>query len=389
MIPNKAEVVIIGGGSMGICTAYYLAEKGCTNIIVIENQKELGGHTTSRCAGAYRHQFSTPVNIELSKWSIAEFQRFKECFGYNYEMDSCGYMFLLSEDDNIESFKESVEIQNKMGIKTEWLTEKSIRQMIPMVSTEGIVASTYYPKDGLLDPSSVVNAYISEARNMGVEFFAGVNVIGIDTEHEKVSGIITSEGKISTRTVVIAAGPWSAQIGKMVNIDIPITPVPQQLTYISDIPWDTKDFPVTIFVNEGLGLHKEGKGLLTGLTKAAPEKTEYDFNKLSVDDDWELINCEKVINRVPSLENSLIQSSWIGFYETTPDSHPILGKIPDVEGLYCSAGFNGHGFMHSPVCGHLISEEILHGKSVTLDIDTLRIDRFRKHKTNKSEKFKI
>ncbi|HHV28123.1 NAD(P)/FAD-dependent oxidoreductase [Acetivibrio mesophilus] len=386
MIPKTANVVIIGSGAMGASTAYHLAKMGVKDIVILEKEEVPGGHTTSRCAGGFRHQFSTKINVLLSKLSIEKIRYLQEELNYNFDINYCGYVFLLTENDDLSFFKNAVKMQNELNVNTQWLELNEIKEMLPMMRIDDVIAATYYEYDGLMEPSSLVNAYLSEAEKMGVKIFTGETVIGIDTKDNKIEGIATISGKISTPIVVNAAGPWAGEIGKLVNVNIPIKPVMQQLFFTSKIEWVSNSFPVVIFPYEGLGFHKEGDGLLTGMTKPPVKDNCFE---LMIDEEWELLHCEKAIQRIPDIENTYIRSRWAGFYEETEDDHPIVGSIPGIDGFYCIAGFNGHGFMQSPICGQLLAEEIIYGKARSLDIEILRVERFYNGKCTYTESFKI
>ncbi|HEY9062650.1 MAG TPA: FAD-binding oxidoreductase [Pseudobacteroides sp.] len=386
MLPKTADVVIIGSGAMGLSTAYHLALNGYSNIVVLERDSYPGGHSTSRCAGGFRHQFATEINILLSKLSNEMFLRYRDEMDCKAVLNSCGYMFVLTGNDNVEAFKSAMTIQHRLGIETQWITVEDIREKIPRVSLEDVVAATYYQMDGLIDVGNVMNAHISAVNRLGIKLLVDTSVLDIGVRNGRIDHVITSKGNISTPIVVNAAGARSAQICRMMQIDLPVKPVQQQLFVTSELPWVSEDFPVVIFPAEGIGFHKEGKGLLSGLHK--PEVENESLN-LSVDTDWEMVHCEKLIERIPSIEDSKIISSWAGFYEMTPDLHPIIGRMPWIEGLFCITGFSGHGFMHSPACGLLVSEEIIYGKAKTLDITSLRIERFHNAGEKTTEFYKI
>lgn len=386
MLPDKADIIIIGSGAMGLSTAYNLALHGCSNIVVLEGDSFPGGHSTGRCAGGFRHQFSTEINIMLSKMSFRLLQDFKDQMLCNTKVDNCGYMFVLTENDDIDGFKNAVLLQRKLGVDTKWLEPEEIRKRIPMVNLKDVVASTYNELDGLIDVGNIINLYINAINRMGVKLFVDTQVLDIEISKGRISHVVTSKGNIKTSVVVNAAGPWSMEIGKMVQVDLPVKPVRQQLFVTSELNWITKDFPVVIFPYEGIGFHKEGKCLLSGLNKDGTDKLSMNP---SVDTDWELYHCEKLIERIPDTEDSQVISSWAGFYDMTPDLHPIIGRIPGIEGFYCITGFSGHGFMHSPACGLLLSEEILYGKAKSLDISSLYVNRFNHSEKKSAEFFRI
>jgi sarcosine oxidase subunit beta len=376
MIPKAADVVIIGGGIMGLSTAYHLARRGCRDVIVLEREEHLGGYTTSRCAGGIRHQFSTRINVQMSLLSIRMLESIEEELGIPVSIRWCGYLFVLTEKDDIEAFKHAVDLQRKLGVDTRWLSVDVLHERFPMVNLEDAVAGTFYGRDGLADPSAVANGYATAARRLGATLVTGIPVIDILVKGGGggVYQVVTPQGRIATPAVVNAAGPWAAEIGRMIDIVLPIRPVRQQLFVTGPMPEIPTDFPVLVFPAQGLGFHREGDGLLTGLTNPAEESLS--AREVYVDRVWEARHRDVAIRRLPSLQEARIVSRWAGLYEMTPDLHPILGHIPSAGGFYCIAGFSGHGFMHGPISGLLLSEEMLDGKVHSLNIDPLRLDRF-------------
>jgi sarcosine oxidase subunit beta len=176
---------------------------------------------------------------------------------------------------------------------------------------------------------------------------------------------------VSAPIVVNAAGPWVGVIGEMAGVPIPIMPVRRQMLTTTPLPEIPKDFPFVIDFPQSLYFHREGEGLLTGRSNPN-EEPGFDQN---VDPDWELTAMESAIARLPLLEKAGLASHWAGLYEVTPDAHPIFGRTP-VEGFYLVGGFSGHGFMHGPVSGVLMSEIILDGTAKTVDVSMLDLARF-------------
>jgi len=233
------------------------------------------------------------------------------------------------------------------------------------------VAGTFHAKDGLVDPNSVVMGYINAANRFGATTLSGVEVTGIDIQAGKINSVKTNAGLINTPLIVNAAGPWASLVGSMAGIDVPITPLRRQMlttTPLSDIP---PDFPFVIDFAQALYFHREGEGLLTGMSNPH-EESGYDQE---VDAAWELTHLEAASARMPLLENAGLLSHWAGLYENTPDAHPIFGSTP-VAGFYICAGFSGHGFMHGPVAGKIMSEIILDGQATILDVSMLDLARF-------------
>ncbi|MDQ7028527.1 MAG: FAD-binding oxidoreductase [Ardenticatenia bacterium] len=371
-VPPTADVVIIGGGVMGTSTAYHLARKGCRRVVVLERADFFGQGATGACAGGIRHQFTTEVNIRLSIESIRMLERFPEEMEQDIGLNQCGYLFLLTTDEEVAAFREHMTLQHRLGVATEWLSVEEIARRVPQLNVEGIQGGTFYGRDGLCDPHSVVMGYVKQARRLGATLFTDTPVTGIEVVKGRVAGVQTPRGRIATEHVVIAAGPWAGVVGEMAGVPLPVRPLRRQIAVTRPVPWMTRDFPFVIDFHHRLYFHWESGGVLTGMSN--PNET-FGF-KTEVDHEWTLIHLEWAVRRLPPLADAELQAQWAGLYEVTPDHNPIIGRLSSVEGLYAVTGFSGHGFMHGPVAGLLVAEEILDGQAHTVDITPLRYDRF-------------
>ncbi len=370
-IPETANIVIIGGGVMGASTAYHLAKRGVKDILLLEKDEFFGTGATGRCAGGVRYQFSTEVNIRLSLASLPMLERFEDEFDQAIDYQQLGYLMLLTNEQDIQTFRRNVELQHSLGIMTEWLDQDEIQRRVPVLNVEDVIAATNYPKDGVVDPNGVVMGYIAAAQRLGIKALTDVTVTGINVESGKVTGVQTPTGKVSAPIVVNAAGPWAGVIGQMAGVPIPITPLRRQWLTTTPLPDLSPNFPFVIDFAQSLYFHPEGEGLLTG--KSNPDE-QPGLNQ-NVDPDWELVHMEAAIKRLPLLEKAGLVSHVAGLYENTPDAHPIYGATP-VDGFHIVSGFSGHGFMHGPISGLLMAEIILDGEASTVDVSMLDLARF-------------
>jgi len=369
--PHTADIVIIGGGVMGASIAWHLASRGTRNLVLLEKETYFGTGSTGRCAGGVRYQFSTEINIRLSLASLPMLERFKEELGQDVNYRQCGYLLVATTEQDAAAFRRNVELQNRLGVPTELLSGGEIRARLPLMRFDDALAGTFHQKDGLVDPNSVVMGYLNAAQRLGVKAISNTEVTGIRVSGGKVEGVETSRGVIQTRIVVNAAGAWAGQIGQMAGVRLPIQPLRRQMFTTTPLPEIPADFPFVIDFARSLYFHREGEGLLIGMSN--PHETP-GFDQ-SVDEEWELTNLEAAIERMPLLERASRAAHWAGLYEVTPDAHPIYGATP-VEGFFVCAGFSGHGFMHGPVSGKLISEFILDGAFSTIDVSMLDLARF-------------
>ncbi|HTE45264.1 MAG TPA: FAD-binding oxidoreductase [Gemmatimonadaceae bacterium] len=368
----SADVVVIGGGIMGASTAYHLAKRGCTNVVVLEAGEMFGLGSTGLNAGGIRYQFATAVNIELSKLSIEMMTHFASEMDQEVGLRRCGYLFMLDNDADLAQFRKNVALQNAHDVPSQIVGPAEIATLAPEVNIDGIIGGSWCPQDGLVDPNGLLQGYVSQARRLGATMLTGTPATAIDVVGGRVRRVVTSAGAIETQTVVIATGPWSAQVGAMVGVDLPIVPIRRQIAVTAPIPGLRSDFPFVIDFSRALYFHKEGAGILTGMSNR-DEPPGFDT---TVDQDWRLNHLENAMERLPLLGDAEISAEWAGLYEVTPDDQPILGRIPQVDGLVVCAGFSGHGLMHGPAAGLLMAEEILEGQAHTIDIDPLRWERF-------------
>jgi len=265
-LPKTADVVIIGGGVMGTSTAYHMALKGCPNVLLLERESFFGMQATGRCAGGIRHQFGTEINVRISLLSLPMLDRFEEELGQPIDLRYCGYLFLLTTDQDVAAFRQQVDMQQRLGAQTEWLQPAQIADLAPLVNLDGVLAGTFNARDGLADPNSVVQGYVSGARRLGARLLNDVDVTGIRVEGGKVQGVITDQGEIAVPVVVNAAGPWAGVVGEMVGVPIPVAPVRRQIAVTGPIPQVPPDFPFVIDFATGLYFHREGPVSYTHLT---------------------------------------------------------------------------------------------------------------------------
>ena len=373
--PATAEVVVVGGGVMGASAAYHLARAGVRDVVLLEREAFFGLGATGRCAGGIRHQFATEINIRLSQHSLRMLDDLEAETGQPALVRKCGYLFVLTEPEDVAAFERNVALQHALGVPTEWLSGDEVRRRLPQCLFPDALGGTYLASDGLADPNSVVMAYINAARRLGARCLTGSPVTAVETSGGRVTAVVTPAGRIAAGAVLNAAGPWSAPLAALAGLELPVQPLRRQWLTTAALPWLAPGFPFVIDFAQSLYFHPEGEGLLTGMSNPA-QPAGFDQ---SVDPDWELVHLEAAARRLPPLEQAGVASRWAGLYEVTPDAHPILGATP-LAGFYVVTGFSGHGFMHGPICGKLMAELITTGQAQTLDISSLALSRFAENK---------
>jgi glycine/D-amino acid oxidase-like deaminating enzyme len=372
---QTADVVIIGGGIVGSSIAWHLTHAGCKSVLVIERESSQGKGSTGKSMGGVRAQFSTPVNIQMSLYSIPFYARFEEVVGHPADYRPQGYLFLATKDSHINYLRDNFARQQKLGLRTaRLLPADEIRAMLPQLRSDDVLGGSFCSTDGFVDPYSVMNGFTASATEHGATLWKKTDVTGISGGNGSFT-VETTRGPVSTRTVVNAAGAWSAQIAKYLGVDLPVEPLRRMLVPsepFSDFPHSA---PMVIDMSTGFHFRPEGRGFL--LAWNDPEETSgYKF-------DFEPSFIEKILihaaDRVPAFENLPVnpKRAWAGLYEMTPDHHCILGPVAAVPGFFLANGFSGHGVMHSPATGKILADLILQGKtSVVDDVKVLAFERF-------------
>ncbi|HKW78748.1 MAG TPA: FAD-binding oxidoreductase [Candidatus Limnocylindria bacterium] len=367
---ERAEVVIVGGGVLGASIAYHLAAKGLHDVVVLERDS-LGSGSTSRNAGGVRLQFSTEINVKLSQRSLPHWERFKEEMGVDPGFHQVGYLFLITADRDVAPFERSLVLWQRLGVPARRLSRDEVGGVFPGLRTDDVRFATFCAKDGHLDPTALLNGYSARARERGARIHEGEPVTAIDVTGGKVRSVTTAKGTIACATVVNAAGPWAAEVGKLAGVDLPITPLRRQIFVTDPVPGLDHEFPLTVEMATSFYFHRESGGVLMGMADPS-DKPGFDD---SVNWDFLPTVVERALDRFAPLEKAHVKTGWAGFYEDTPDKHPILGRIEGVDGFVCAAGFSGHGLMHAPAAGEAIAELIVDGPT-TLDVSPLSFARF-------------
>lgn len=372
---ETAEVVIIGGGIVGASVAYNLTELGCRDVLIVEREAHQGKGSTGKSMGGVRAQFSTPVNILMSRYSIKFFSEFDETVGYPADYRAHGYLFVATSERHLDYLKANRERQIALGVENVSLVSRDeIVEMVPQLRTDDVLGGTYCPTDGFVDPHSVMIGFTRRARAQGARLWLDCAVTGIEVERDQVVAVATSRGRVETRVVVNCAGAWAAGVAQLAGAQLPVEPLRRQLVPTEPFDKLPARFPMVIDMTTGFHFRREGQGIL--LAWNDPEET------VGLKTEFDPSFVEKILtraaSRVPVLADAQVNASraWAGLYEMTPDHHAIIGESPDVRGLYFANGFSGHGVMHSPATGRVTAEIILDGRASLLDAAPLGVERF-------------
>lgn len=368
---QKASVVVIGGGIVGTSIAYNLSQKGMKNTVLLERGK-FGKGSTSASLGGFRHQFSNDLSIKLSKESIKIIEKFEDLTGYDPLVSKDGYLFVASTEQSFSQLKGNRELALRLGVNVELLDQTNLQTRFPFYRFGGIIGGTLCMDDGHASTAAVLQGFISKSRENGADLNENVQVTKIERHFSNGSYLIsTTKGQVEAEKVVIACGAYSSEVGRLASVNIPIRPFPRKIlithSFHTGIP---SEIPLIIDVDSTLGIGREGNGILM----ADNQSTESSFDLIFPEDYDERV-ISAAIKRIPALKEASISYANSGLYEMTPDANPIVSEITGNPGLYCCAGFAGHGFMHAPIIGELMAET-LSGSKPHLDISSFDIKRF-------------
>lgn len=371
---TNAQVVIVGGGIMGTSIAYQLATSGVRDVVLLEAE-DLASGSSGKPLGGVRAQFSDPANIELGLRSLSAFLRFHDDFGVDIGLQQVGYLFLIRNDEDVDRYRASIDLQNSLGVDSRLISPKDAAELSPYLDPSQIVAAAWSPTDGFARPQNVVSTYASAAAGLGVQINTRCPVEGINRLNNGRVAVHTRDGRVFiTSTLICAAGAWSPQIGAMVGVDLPIQPLRRQIAFTTPLQPRPLPGPFTIDFSTTAYFHgnDDGTGLLLGI--ADPAQT-VGFDR-SVTTDWHADLRKALEAFAPSLCDVELINGWAGLYEMTPDCNALIGE-KDADGvrfLY-AAGFSGHGFLQGPAVGEVIRDLYL-GNPPVIDVSCFDVDRF-------------
>ena len=375
---HTAEVVIIGGGIVGSSIAWHLTEAGCRDVLMVERESHQGKGSTGKSMGGVRAQFATPVNIQMSLYSIPFYASFEERLGLPSDYRPQGYLFVATKPSHLDYLRTNQELQKSLGLtQARMLTREEIVDMVPALRSDDVLGGSFCPTDGFVDPNSVMVGFTTHACEHGARLWRSTEVTAITREDGRIAGVETTRGPVSTRVVINAAGPWAAEAAALAGVDLPVEPLRRMLVPTEPFDGVSHAIPMVVDMTNGFHFRPESLGFL--LAWNDPEETP------GYKTGFEPSFIEKVLvraaDRVPCFENLAVnpKRAWAGLYEMSPDHHAIIGAVPEVPGFFCANGFSGHGVMHAPATGRIVSDLVLHGTTSIVDhAEVLSPERFAK-----------
>jgi len=366
---KRASVVIIGGGIIGCSIGYNLAKMGCKNIVLFE-KNSLASGATGRCGAGIRQQFGTEMNCILARESIKIFENLSQELDYDIELNQGGYLMLAYTEKEVNQFKKNVTLEQSLGIDARFITVEEAKEIVPPLNTEGVLTATFCSTDGHANPFNTNFAYAEAAQRLGVKIYNFTEAREIKTEDNRIVSVSTDQGEVLTPIVINAAGGYSGEIGKMAGVEIPVYSQRHQILITE--PIDPLFRPMLMSFSRNFYCQQTPHGSIIMGLGDPDERKGHDIGS-----SWQFARemAQKMTTVVPLLKEVSMVRQWSGLYNMSPDSQPIVGEHPQVNGFYMAVGFSGHGFMLAPVASRLMAELILKGQT-SIPIDKLDIGRF-------------
>lgn len=374
-LPRTADVVVVGGGVHGASVAYHLARRRAGRVVLVE-RKFLASGPTGRSSALVRRFYAMDFLTRTGNASAQRFQRWADDVGGGDPgFRQVGILWLAAED-RAANLRENVRRARGLGVKVDLLTPGELKTLLPAINADDLAVAAYEPESGYADAASTTNALAASARELGATIVQHVPVEALLVAGNRVTGVRTAGGDIQAPTVVVCAGLWAPGLLAPLGITVPIAPTRHQMCFFRRPP-GFETHPGIIDRPSGTYMRPEtGNLTIVGLS-AYREVVDPDQYNEGADAQEVMRNAELIANRFPVMEHGLSMGGYSGVYDVTPDHEPVLGPIPEYQGLHADFGWSGHGFKHSPAIGDIMAESVLEGRAAGWDLKPFRWSRFR------------
>jgi len=372
---KSATVVVVGGGCIGLACATALATRG-SKVILLERGLP-GGANSTLTGGGIRQQFGTELNVRLSQLSAETWDTFTERFGVDPNFRRIGYLFLARTDETTTTLVAHVELQNSLGVDSEFLDMEEIPRRWPALVDRGFRGAGFRASDGWANQHRIIDGLVRGATAAGAELMVGTEALALELTGGRFTGVATTAGRIRADAALLASGPWVAPLLAPADLSVPVMAHRHELFIVEPAEPYPEGLPWLIGVDDEVHTRSDAEGrALVGGFLGEDRPVDPDRYSTRADDAWTravLATAERVFGVVgPSAQ---VRHGWAGLYPSTPDGHPIVDRLAD--GLYVALGFSGTGLMHAPAAALLATELIVDGEIRSVDPRLLSAARFR------------
>lgn len=375
---SVVDAAIVGAGIIGSAIAARLVERAPSwRVVLLEAADAPGTGETRWATGGVRAQFATEANIRLSLISIAVFERFEEEFGIDPRFRRHGYLFVTADPARLQTMDAELATQRKLGVATQRVDRQAMHALCPPLYTDDLLGGNFCASDGSIEPATLVQGYLDAFRRRGGTLVTRAPVTAFAPDRDTWT-VTTPHGEYETPIVVLACGPHTRAVAALAELDVPARAYARQVFVARMPPAIPEGIPLVVDIDTGWYVHAQRAELLLGGTDKDTRPLDTTGALDAVEPDWSGFDLvyRAASHRMPALVDAQIVRAYAGPRTLTPDHHAILGPVASHPGLFLAAGLSGHGIMHSPAVGILLSEWITEGEPRTWDARALTLERF-------------
>ena len=364
---NRYDVIIIGAGSVGLPSAYFLSQSG-ENVLILDELSSSGQGQNKSAIGGVRATHSDPAKIQICLQSLDIFSKWEEKTGTNIGWKKGGYCFPVYRRKEENILKSILPIQKRFGLNINWVDSEKIKEIIPGINENNLIGGSYSPGDGQVSPLLASESFTNEAVKNGAEFRYKESVINLIKKKVNrdtlITGVKTDKGKYDADAVINAAGAHATKICKMAGLNIPVNPDSHEAGITAPI----KSFlnPLVVDIRPG----EEGKTANFYFGQNLENQIIFCYTPIKIfsgenrysTSEFMPIMARRMVNLIPRLKNLTLRRLWRGLYPMTPDGIAVVGKPTGFKGLYLGIGMCGQGFMMGPGVGQNLANLIIKGK---------------------------
>jgi heterotetrameric sarcosine oxidase gamma subunit len=387
-VPDRARVVVVGGGVIGTSVAYHLAQLGWTDVVLLERDRLTSG-TTWHAAGLMVTFGSTSeTSTEMRKYTRDLYARLEAETGLATGLQQVGFIELATEPGRLEEYRRVSAFNRYCGVDVHEISPGEVKELFPLAHTDDVLAGFYVPDDGRVNPVDVTMSLAKGARMRGVKIIEGVPVTGFLRRGGAVTGVRTPYGDIDAEYVVNCAGMWARQLGALAGVNIPLQAAEHYYLITEPIDGVNRLLPVLEDPASYGYFREEGGGLMLGLFESvcAPWKVDgipdtFSFGELPPDWDRTAPYLEQAMRRIPVSMEVGVHKYFCGPESFTPDLQPVFGEAPELKNYFVAAGLNSIGILTGGGIGRALAQWIVDGRP-DIDVTGINIDRLHAYQSN-------